>query len=132
MALLFQSKIRQNKQSTIANLKEQRTFSTTNENHQSLTFKGRALLNLTYHNKATIKYTLRRWYMISTVAAYNLFQKAVINLVLYTNIHKISFFYRLQRTIKNRMIINPKIKKIAIIIYLLMKNATKITKKTTF
>jgi anaerobic C4-dicarboxylate transporter len=70
--------------------------------------------------------------MISTVAAYNLFQKAVINLVLYTNIHKISFFYRLQRTIKNRMIINPKIKKIAIIIYLLMKNATKITKKTTF
>jgi hypothetical protein len=80
------------------------------------------LLNLKYHNRATIKDALGRWYIVSTVAGYNLFKKAAINLVLYTNIHKISFFYRLHRAIKKTIIISSKIKKIAIIIYLCMKN----------
>jgi hypothetical protein len=97
-----------------------------------MAFKGRVLLNLKYHNRATLKYTLRQWYVNSVVACHNLFSQLVTNLVIYTNINKVSFFYRLQKTIKRTIIVKPKIKRIAIIIYLFTKNIFTIMKKTTF
>lgn len=68
----------------------------------NMKLKGRALMALKEYPRLNLKRAFWRWYLSSTDHGDVLFQNAADKLVLYTNINKTTFFYRLLNTVKVR------------------------------
>jgi hypothetical protein len=68
----------------------------------NMKLKGRALMALKEYPRLNLKRAFWRWYLSSTDNGDKLFQNAADKLVLYTNINKTTFFYRLLNQVKIR------------------------------
>lgn len=68
----------------------------------NMKLKGKALMGLKEYPRLNLRRAFWRWYLSTTDHGDRLFQNAADKLVLYTNINKTSFFYRLLNTVKVR------------------------------
>lgn len=85
--------------------------------------KARRLIDLNRYPVAHLKSVVWRWFLNTTSSGEYLFERAANNLVLYTNINKITAFYRIFREVRGRKkTISPRIRKIAIILHLYTRN----------
>lgn len=84
--------------------------------------KGRALMALKEYPRLNLKRAFWRWYLSTTDSGDKLFINAADKLVLYTNINKTTFFYRLLNKVKVREIkVDPKVKRMTVMFYLYTK-----------
>lgn len=90
-------------------------------------------MNLKDYPRLNLKRAFWRWYLNSTDTGTSLFQKASDNLVLYTNINKTTAFYRLFETVRaKRRKVNPKVKRMTVVLYLFSKVCFDRAKKEVF
>ena len=88
----------------------------------NMKLKGRALMGLKEYPRLNLKRAFWRWYLSSTDNGDKLFHNAADKLVLYTNINKTTFFYRLLNKVKVREIkVDPKVKRMTMMFYLYTK-----------
>lgn len=99
----------------------------------SLKFKGKMLLGLKEYPRLNLRRAFWRWYLNTTGSGENLFQRAANNLVLYTNINKITAFYRLLGTVRSRHFkVHPRVKRMTTMLYLYARLFFDRTKRDAF
>lgn len=120
MVLLVNNLTLEKKEWGFSSLKEHFGSKETIEKIEATTkFKGKMLLGLKEYPRLNLKRAFWRWYLNTTGSGDNLFQKAANNLVLYTNINKITSFYRILGTVRSRMVkVHPRVKRMTTMIYL--------------
>ena len=88
----------------------------------SLKVKGKALMALKEYPRLNLKRAFWRWHLSTTDQGEKLFKRASDKLVLYTNINKTSFFYRLYNQVRVKQIkVDPKVKRMTVMFYLYTK-----------
>jgi hypothetical protein len=88
----------------------------------NLKMKGKVLMALKEYPKLNLKRAFWRWNLSITDQGQRLFQQASDKLVLYTNINKTTFFYRLYNQVRVKKIkVDPKVKRMTVMLYLYTK-----------
>lgn len=134
MAMLLQNLTLEKKELGFNQLKENFGPNEVAENIEAtIKMKGKMLLGLKEYPRLNLKRAFWRWYLNTTGSGDNLFQRAANNLVLYTNISKITSFYRLLGTVRSRLLkVHPRVKRMTTMLYLYTRYFFDRTKREAF
>lgn len=95
-------------------------------------FKGKMLMGLKEYPRLNLRRAFWRWYIRSTDSGNDLILRAANQLVLYTNINKTTAFYRLLKTVRSKVRVSPKMKRMTTMLYLYLRIYFDRTKRYAF